>query len=372
MGSGFVNEETEVVVDTLELGAVESRSFSAFSGNYPFLSAGTFDDPLFGRLMAVGYLKPVLPNISEDVTFRANAEMSMDIRIDQSRVYGDSLANVRYDLVDVGELWRGGSMKIDDRVALGEATIGSFTIGTHTQVSVDLSREWVDSYRNFYENRESNRDSLYRVDFHGLALMARESGKILPINTDESQFVVHNPGGDTLNIGLSTWGYTLERDNVPEFLGQSSLHGTLEQVLKVELDTLNDAGNAQNISRVELVIYEDSLLMESSLDDLSGSATRPDMPRLRLQRVEQGTTPESIDPGSAVAMGHYDPRDQAFHFDLTDFVRGGGLQADGGYEYYVTGPAHGGVIRSSLLFNDKAPYDKRPKLILTSIQTVSN
>lgn len=373
VGSGFVNEETEIVVDTLEVTDFREHTFTAYSGNYPFTSAGEFDDPLFGTLRAISYLKPTLPATSDDATFLSDAEMKLDLHVNQEEIYGDSLVGAQFDVVEVGELWRGGAFRLDDQVALGQATLGSFTMGTEENILVDLQGDWVGRYREHYLNLDDDRDSLYRYNFYGLAIVPRNSGKIIPIDTEESQFFVYNADVDTLNFGLSTWGYSLERGSVPAGSAeQSALHSTIEQVVSFELNSLQDAVGSLNLSRVELVVYEDSLLMESSLDGVSASATRPEMPRLRLQRVEEGTTPESIDPGSSIATGRYDPDDQAYHFNLTDFVRSGGLEASEGFEYYLTGPQHIGIIRSSLLFNENAPPEKRPKLIVTSIQTAQN
>lgn len=374
VGSGFVGEETRIVTDTLQVEGLQEHSFTSYSGNLPYFSAGAFEDPLFGDVRTVSYLKPDLPINSAAETFLDNADMRLELFLDQRQVYGDSARAAEFDLVEVGEVWRGGSVRLGESLPLDQANLlGSFTVGDDGTAEVEIAHEWVSRYRDFFMSLESNRDSLYRFTFPGLALVPRNSDKMIAVNPENSMFVIDNPGLDTVEVGVSTWAYSLERtvnDPVPE--GRSPLHGTLESVLSFDLPALQEAVGSINVSRVELVIYEDSVGMENALDRASSTAGRPDLPSLRLHRVERGTAPESLDPGTPLAAGVYDPDDAAFHFDLTTFVRTGGLEASEGFDFYITGPPHDGVVRSSLIYNNEAPPSKRPKLIVTSVQTVGN
>lgn len=374
VGSGFVGEETRVVTDTLQVDGLQEHSFTSYSGNHPYFSAGGFSDPLFGDVRTVGYLKPNLPTNSQAETFLNNADMRLELSLDRQQVYGDSVQAAEFDLVEVGEVWRGGSMRLGEPLPLDQGNVlGSFTVGDDGTAEVEIADEWVSRYRNFFLGLESNRDSLYRFTFPGLAVVPRNSEKMIAVNPENSMFVVDNPGLDTVQVGVSTWAYSLERtvnNPVPE--GRSPLHGTLESVLSFDLPALQEAVGSINVSRVELVIYEDSLGMENALDQTSPTAARPDLPSLRLHRVERGTPPESLDPGTPLAAGVYNSDDEAFHFDLTAFVRAGGLEASEGFDFYITGPPHDGVVRSSLIYNNEAPPSKKPKLIVTSVQTVGN
>lgn len=374
VGSGFLDADTRVITDTLQFSDLQEQSFDSWSGDHDFFSVGEFNDPLFGNLRSVGYLKPTLPGNSAENDFLSDAEMKLQLHIDQQEVYGDSNAAVQYDVMEVGELWRGVAMTLEDRLALDQSyTVGSFTAGKDETVTVDLSGSFVDRYREFYLSLEENRDSLYRYSFFGLALVPRDSGKMIPIDVEDTQFLVYNPGLDTLNFGLSSWAYSLERTNRPDLpAGRTPVHSTLENVFSFDLQALQEAVGSVNLSRVELVIYEDSVRMDNTLDQVSASSGRPDVKFLRLHRVEKGTTPEALDPGSALARGAFNPKDAAFHFNITDFVRTGGLEASTGFDFYITGPAHNGIIRSSLIFNNEAPAERRPKLIVTSIQTTEN
>ena len=377
VGSDLGESKADVVVDTLSdnyITGITTRSFNYYSGNFQFFSAGEYEDPLFGNLRATGLIKPSLPTTAGD-SLTQDSEMSMRLIFDGSRVYGDSLAEQTYDLYEVNELWRGRAFKLYDDIQLDElqGPISSFTVGVEDSIDVPLPQEWVDTYRAYADT--ANADSLYEREVFGLALVPTgDSNKIVAPNMSSTRFSIINPTEeDTFDVNSNRWAYMLERggSSFPE--GSVALHSTNEQILSFGLDLGSTDIRATDISKAELVLYQNNELMDQSMQSESPTSDRPAVQLAQLYLVNPDQLPDNITPGSPVANGFYSEDDEAFHFSITSQIQSillnDGLSEDS--EFVVTlGP--NGIVRSSVIYTNDAPADKRPKLIITSLKNNSN
>lgn len=359
--------DADIRIDSLTIEGLSTQEVNNYSGQFSFISAGQFQDPLFGNLTARGLIKPTLTR-SENDTITSDSKMLMRVILDGSQAYGDSLADQSFDIYEVNELWRGNAIKLKDSVELADEPLTSFTVGDEDSIDVELPSEWVDEYRQYRDT--TNADSLYRREFFGLALVPSNSNKIIAPNMSDTRFVIQNPEADTFDVSTGQWAYMLDRDNSGN-LPQNSMawHSTHEQVLNIDIDISEVEIAGSDIAKAELVLYQNNELMEGSLP---ASEDRPEETRAQLYLINPNQLLENITPGNPIANGLYSSDDEAFHFNFTSQLQNAllnGLPEE--REYFVT-LVNNGIIKSSVIYNLQAPEEKKPKLIITSLTNNSN
>lgn len=374
VGNSLTGSETELVVDTLSIGSVEIDSLNPYAGQRAYFSLGQYDDPLFGFMSASAYLRPSLPPTSSSDTLEENAGMKLRLIFDTGQVYGDSLQQGNFDIYEIDQRWRGKAWQLKDQISYDNSyTVGSFTLGEEDSLDVLLNEEWVDKYRSHVENESADRDSTYRENFHGLALIPRDDSKILPLEAGNTRFVVENPEADTFGVPMRHWAFSLERqanNTYPE--GTEPLYSTFERIMNFDLDIPDQDYSVSNISKAEIVFYVDNAEMEQSLEAESTTTGRPLVNNLQLHLVDPSEIPANIDPGNPAAVGFYDDDNKAYRFNVTSFVKAAiQNQLNPNERLYVT-IANNGTVKSTLFhLNNEAQPDKNPHLIITSVKNTS-
>lgn len=372
VGGSFTDPGTEVRDTVFSVSDVRTDSFSTFSGNLAFFSAGRFNDPLFGNVSAMSLIKPALPRASASDSLVRNTEMNLRLVVNSSGIYGDTLSTAEFDLIEIDGIWRGRAWQLNDEIELSQNQIGSFEIDSETDtLEVPLAADWVSRYRAYYNAISANRDSLYRYDFQGLAIVPRNESKIIPFSPAGTQFVIINPGEDTSNVSTSQWAFSLDRTNKsPAPTGSSKVISTFEKVLKFDLNLTKEDLGTVNISKVELVFYQNAEALDNSIRQASPSAKRPSITTARLFLSEPQNVPEALTSGTAISSATYDEADGSFRFDITRFTNSVLLNGIGENNvFYVTLQSNNGIIESSLLYNNEALDDKKPKVIVTFVDT---
>lgn len=387
VGGDLTEPGSEVVRDTLIINDVSAIDGHSYSGELNYFSAGSFEDQLFGTMNAIGYLKPNLPEASD--TLRDDGEVYLRVLYDLGQTYGDTVATQAFDLYKINQFWRDRALKVNDELDLEDQRMGEFSIGDEDSVMINLSDvapEWVEDYRAFSRDSKEDTtgqvDSTYNYQEHGLAFLAQNGEKIMPISRESTQIVAINPESeeaeaDTFSVGLNRWGYYLDRANdgsVPE--GALPLHSTYESVINFkELGIEQLDLQPPGLSRAELVFYEDVSALEQSLSGESGTTQRAKDQTAYLHMAEPGEVPENIDPGApdnspTKVQGSYSPDDGTYRFDVTSMVEN--MLANGvpeGQEFFITLP-NDGAVKSTLLMSDsdQVPNSLKPKIIITSLK----
>ncbi|MGK7369806.1 MAG: hypothetical protein ACNS64_06295 [Candidatus Halalkalibacterium sp. M3_1C_030] len=371
VGGSFTDPGTQVQDTVFAVTDVQTDSFTTYSGRLSFFSAGQFNDPLFGNLSARSYIKPSLPGLTTD-TLSSNVQMNMRLLIEDGSVYGDTLSTAEYDLVEIDEIWRGRAVDLYDDLQLSQNVVGSFSIdGSTDSLEVPLGSDWVDRYRAYYNAISANRDSLYLYDFHGLAMVPQNGSKVVPFDPSRIRFMTVDTGSDTTLITPSQWAYTLNRSNAADApTGSSKAISTFEKVLKFDLDLSKEDLGTVNISKVELVFYQNNDALQSSIGQASGSAKRPVANSAGLYFSRPENVPIALSTSNPVARANFNAADGSYRFDITGFTNGVLLEGTGDESiFYITLQSNNGIISSSLLYNDQGPEEKRPKIIVTYINT---
>ncbi|MEL7833350.1 hypothetical protein [Fodinibius sp. Rm-B-1B1-1] len=385
VGGDITDPTADVVRDTLMVDNLRSIDATSYSGELNFFSAGSYDDPLLGALNATGYIKPFLP--SENDTMRADGEMLMRLMFDAEQVYGDSLSSQQFDLYEIGQFWRHRALKVNDELDLESQKVGEFTVGGADSMVINLSDiapDWVDKYRAYAqeskEDTTGQADSTYIYEAHGLALVPQNNGKIIPIHSDSTNFIIQHPEADTFSVGLSRWGYHLSRGQDSSPQGTLPLHSTYESVLNFDNFGLSEIDiEPAGLSRAVLVLHEDTEALEQSLNGEPPAAKRAKEQTAFLQLANPDGLPENIDPGAPLntpsrLQGTYLPEDGTYRFDITALVENiirNGFPED--REFFVTLP-NDGAIKSTLIMGsgDQVSDSLKPKIIITSLKNINN
>jgi len=382
VGSGITKPKAEISNDTLYIQNMSAEQTPSYSGQLQYLSAGQFDDPLFGSLKATGFVKPALPSSGDTLT--NDLKMLMRVRLDKSQEYGDTLASQSFSIYEISEIWRDKAIKVNDQLSYDEnAKVGSFTVEQEDSIDVEISSDWVQKYTQYADTTSS--DSLYQLDLHGLAIVPDNSGKIIPIDRNNTDFIIQNAEADTFAVNMLQGAYTLQRGSSSSIPANSTpLHSTYESILtfsELGLDGLNL--QASGISKAELILYENTAALGQGL---AANVSRANESRTYLQLADPKKIPDNIDPGIPLNTpgagvnpllknpGIYSAVDGTYRIDITtlvtSIVRSNPPQ---GIEYFITLP-NDGVIKSSLIYTDseQAPASMRPKIIITSLKDTGN
>lgn len=365
VGNSLAGSETELSVDTLQIGAIDTESLNAYSGQRNFFSLGQFDDPLFGNVKTTAYLRPNLPAATSSDTMEENAGMKLRLLFDTGQAYGDTLQPGTFEIYEIAQRWRGKALRLKDPLSLDDSyQVGSFTLENEDSLDVSLNQEWISKYRTHFVNSSENRDSTYKENFFGLAIIPQDNSKILPLRPGSTRFVIENPEADTFDVSSDQWAYNLEREEgitYPEDSGP--LFSTYEQILNFDIGFQQMDLSVSNISKVELVFYENVSALEAA------ETVRPTINNMRLHLVSPSQVPANIDPGNPLAIGSYDEDNRAYRFNITSFAKSALLSPLDPDERFYLVISNNGVVKSTLLYLDgQVQSAKAPQLIITSVQ----
>ncbi len=162
VGLGLVEEGSQPVVREVTPTLFEATPLNDVTGAVPRVLAGKVNDPLVGTIAATGY-----------VDFRGGFDTtvtspltSVTLRLVRDYVYGDTLAPVTLNLLDITEGWESLGRKADTTLSVG-GLITAFTFApTDSLVTVPLPEAWIND--NLATLRSADFDTL----FHGFALEA--------------------------------------------------------------------------------------------------------------------------------------------------------------------------------------------------------
>ncbi len=366
VGSGFVDEPT-IKIDTLYLDDITAESFEAFSGNLSAFNIGLYSDQVFGDIKATGLVKPNLYTNASDIDGN-NFTLNLEVQLDSTIVYGDTTSQASFTLYEINTLWRGNSQFVNSPVTYDESrSIGSFVVGNEKRFSVELSDYWRDKYAGYINNDDSNVDSLYRYEFFGLAIVPDNSAnKISIVDVANSNFILVDAEDDTVSLGMSSQGYFIERTN--SNTGDPSVspvHSTLEQMMKINLpmEELERDYKAANLLSVDLVLYEADQILSNSLP---ANHIRPSVNELTVNlRAES----EEVFDYQINGPDFFAPKNSEnpyFQANITPYINNLFFGGESTSEILIGLQSGSGVLRSTLIHNQSASQELRPKLIITS------
>lgn len=385
VGGNLQGDETEIVTDSIQVGSLNVVGDQAYTGKLRFLALGHYDDQLFGELNSVGLIKPSIDTGNIDA-IGDDDTMSLRLVLD-SRVYGDSTAVADFEIYRVNEFWRGNEIRFGDQISFDTSQkVGEFSVAQSDTILVDLDESWVAEYKEFLEMSESNRDSLYRNNFHGLAIAAVSgSSKVIfpsmqPLSDEESsdtehvRFVVNNEDEEPRYQTVLEWGSMVQRTDESDGDGQSTssglkVHNTLDSFLEVDLDLTEEKLSSRNLANVELVLYQDQ---EKKLNSLPPGHVRPPISRARIHVIDEEPISDAIFNSSPTFVSQEQTSDNSIRFDITDYANIVLFSTLPEGKLYLSIESINGIFFSTIFHSNESMENFRPKIIVTSAKRTGN
>ncbi|MBD3617226.1 MAG: hypothetical protein HUJ22_11710 [Gracilimonas sp.] len=375
VGNSYIDEPT-TVIDTLFLDNIAVENFQGYSGNLQSISIGKYSDQMFGDIQTTGLVRPIRnPNIPDSLNIEGNNfSLKLEIQLDSVNTYGDTLSVSEFSIYEITSLWRGNSYRLDSELTYDEGTeIGSFTIGQEKNIIVDLSDSWKDKYATYLNSDEANIDSLYQYEFHGLAIVPTgNTNKISFPNTSNSRFLILNEGmTDTAAVRLRNWAYNSERTNVPQNAVKTSLHSTIEEMMKIDIpfSQIRDKHQTSNILKAELVLYEDSIGLAQTLPT---SHYRPDVNFINIDLATTSQKEFQYQLSEHAFFGFKSQDAPYYKANVTNYLNNLLFGQENNSEILIGLGSTSGILRSTSLYNQSASQQLRPKLIITTIVNEEN
>lgn len=355
VGGGLIPDRNRIESDTVALSIVSNVSPNTYTGDLTHLSFGSYADPRLGELEAVSLILPGLMGLNQTDTLTTDSTRVL-LNIRPAFFYGDTLRSTRYGIFAVNETWRPSTFRSNTRINIDSQPIVTFEVSNDSLLRVELPASWLEEYKNYvYYQGEGNRDSNYVRNYHGLALVGLDEGKLLSVRTDSTYLIFENPR-DTTGVNMRARAYWYDR--TPEVIQEEvvQISSNLEHLPKFEMELDLERLKTANITRAELIIHLD----EDFKNTLPEGHVRPATSILNAYNPEGLLNPEDVIvlPPSVIFLQRADRRYEA---DVTDMVRRMVLSAESKRSFYLSIQPRSGVLHNELVVNAGI---KAPKLVL--------
>lgn len=360
VGSTFLPTNPALTVDTVATLSLETEQLVSYAGNKGFVALGRYEDALFGTYEAVAMLTPSL--LSSPDTLLPDYRYGFVLR--PVETYGDSMSTTVFDVYEIQQRWRAQEWRMDDQPVLGAQPITRFEIGNTDSLFVEMPQEWVNRYLSYYAIDSGLRDSAYVANEFGLAFVPVSGNKISYLSAIDNAFIVERP--DTNNVSTTirqrASNYKLV-EPAQSSDGGVIINNDFTQVGKFSFYIDEDVVGAKIVSRAELVFYEDTQLLNSTLPV---GHTRYADGLIRVFDLEESEKEFYVtkDPITAAVI---DSTDGSYRFNITNLVNGSIAEGGRQFTYYMVMDADNGIIRPNLILNSSSGL-KSPRIIVTRVE----
>lgn len=394
IGGKFLEDDANLETGTISPDSVEEYTTNTFTGRLRYMAIGRYDDSLFGEFHSTGIIKPAIDttaigsSISEDQTFKLRLVFS-------STVYGDTLSTADFNIYRATEIWRGNELRFGETKSYDDSQlVGEFSVSGNETVEVELDQSWVEELNEFLSYDGDDRNNYYRDHFPGLVIVPAESNnkvlfaKFRPASNEEDddlnfvRFVLENDideeNGDEngenddedsrIFQNVLDWGSLQSRDEPMDQPEGIVVHNTLDRIGVMEPNITADRLGSKNLANVQLVLRQDQSLLEGSLPD---GHSRPEISLARIHIIDSGNIGDMIFSQSPTFISGLDTDDYSYRFDLTSYANTVLFSTPRVGKFYIAVESTNGLIYSALLFNEHAPEELRPKILITSVKSGS-
>jgi hypothetical protein len=399
VGGRFLDDDANLETNSIAPESIEGYSSNTYTGRLRLMAIGQYDDMLFGEFKSTGIIKPAIDTtgIGTSIT----EEQTLKLRLVFSPVvYGDTLSTADFDLYRATEIWRGNELRFNQTIPYDETQkVGEFSVTGRETVEVELDHGWVEEYNEFLSYEEDDRNNYYRDNFPGLVIVPAESNnkvlfaKLRPASDEEDddldfvRFVLEDGGEENGGDNGEENGEDEETEEDPrtfqriqdwgslqsraEPAGQPEgiiVHNTLDQFGVMEPGINADRLGSKNLANVQLVFYQDQSQLEGSLPE---GHSRPEVSLARIHVIDTGSIGDMIFSQSPNFISQLDPDDNSYRFDLSNYANSVLFSTPITGRFYIAVESINGLVFSTLLFNENAPEELRPRILITSVKTGS-
>lgn len=378
VGSTFVDEGAEVNSDTINVPEFETTPLKSFSGGTPFVSVGEYNDKLFGNVSVTGLFRPRLAGVTAD-TIMADASIYLSLSIQSNQAYGDTTAGTEFNIIEIAEPWRSNSWRRDSLPSLTDNIIATANVGMEDSVNIKLSDDFRSRYRDYYYYEpEDDRNDNYENNFYGFALVPTspnpDLSKIIAIDVDKTDLLIRNIAeSDTteFTIGIQKWAYSLVRgaDNIPINSDLTPIYSTYENVAYLNFDLSQEELTQNDISRLELAIYENQDTLAATLGP---NEQRPSHNKINILLREVDQVNQTLINSQPDFSTGRDSTDFSYRYNLTGLINQVLYQDYDVIDqrYFLTLESNNGILYSTVIHN-KSALEKFPKLLITTVKTTT-
>ncbi len=375
VGGELSPDDVQVHADTILISDLSVVSSPSFSGNLPFVTTGKVNDPVFGEITAMALLRPSILRDTQVDSIGENDVALLSLNINSR--YGSESATGQFQIVEISRPWRSSSWRYDSIPGLAKQpdfsrkVVGEFTLDERDSIAVPLSDDWAGKYRDiFMRPVSSERDSLYRADLPGLAIVPADgTEKMFSAQVSRANLIFQSANDSAdLTKSISSWAVSLKKEGPDEEMAGTSVpvYNTRGSMIELDIDFTEEFLGNINFSRVELVLYEDTLRMKSGVpaDFRRSGSNVMQIYFLEPDQINFAITAEPRYP----VINRYS-EDNSFRVNATSLANEQIRSPDSRRKLYAVMGVNDGRFQPSLISGSESLH-RQPKLLITSTSKV--
>lgn len=379
VGSEIITDDGSTNTITVDVDNITLLDTPTFSGRLPHTSIGFLNDPVYGTVQSTAVIKPVISRAQVD-TLVEDDSMLLKL-IFNPEVYGDENSESKFDIFTADEIWRGTQIRYGDEISVNNQNkVGEFVIDADQDtVLVELSDEWKEDFAVYFNSDSADRDSTYRQNFTGLAIVPSRSNqniRFLKHSADEDEdeitsFLVRSTSVDEDDeeviedeiLDARDWASFFSRSNEPEAGNSFVVHNT-NNVLRIKPDLPAESFSGKNIVNAQLFLYKNN-----APDNSAPNITRPPLTQVRAHIFDEQPADlmAEIFTTNANFFSNNEEEEELFDINITQFVLDEVYGSQENRELYITIQAVNGILYSTHFF-DSSDDTLNPKIVITTVE----
>ncbi|MEX2464118.1 MAG: hypothetical protein WD513_07455 [Balneolaceae bacterium] len=393
VGSGIDSNTDDVVVDSYDIAEAVVLNENTFSGRLTNTMAGYVVDPIYGTIRSSALLKPVISQAERD-SILEDDKMFLKI-VFRDEIIGNPSAQSHYDIYEAANVWRGTQLRYNQETPINFSNkVGEFQVTDEDSINVELSSDWTQNFANYFNNQLANRDSLYRNNFPGIAIVPSENNQNMRFiktgreadQTDMviSSFFIQSPIDDVDEeedddegedeeteeddgitiLALRDWGSLFLRTDISQQNSDFVLHNT-ESVLEITPNVPFDQFTSTNIVNAQLILTKNKEFEQSDPDF---ERISPDLIQVHVFNELPNDLMAEIYIKDPNFFSVIEDDEDSFKIDITQFIMNQVYGEETGEKLYVTTQLIDGLLYSTQFYGLDAPDDLKPRIVITTIR----
>ena len=394
VGDDIISEDDTIETATVVIDGLNVLHENGFAGRLSNTAFGYLQDPVYGTIKSSALIKPVISRAQVD-TIHDNTTIFLRL-IFNPAIYGNESTVSEFEIFEAGEIWRGNQLRYNREVNIDFGNkVAEFQIAGQDTVIIELSKQWTQKFAGFFNNEAADRDSLYRNNFPGLAIVPSENNQKIRfikhsqqqegdlitsflVDTTSAELIDADENGDGNNendvdpelvqLDARDWGASFIRTDEPEYDTGIVLHNG-ERALLLDVDLPRETLKTKNIVNAQLVLSKDF-----GPESLFPGIVRP---RSNLARVHVfNQTPADL-MGEIFTFGQTNPNvytavlgddEETFKMDITQHILNEVYGSIENRKPYLTIQSVNGILYSTRFFDTNASDNLKPRIVITTLK----
>jgi len=380
VGSEIITDDGSTNTVTVDVNNITLLDTPTFSGRLPHSSIGFIEDAAYGTVQSSAVIKPVISRAQVD-TLTEDDSMLLKL-IFNPVVYGNENTVSEFEIFETDEIWRGTQVRYGDEITFDrQKKVGEFLVtADEDTVTVELSNEWKENFAEFFNSNSADRDSTYRQNFAGLAIVPTQNNeaiRFLKHSADEEEdeitsFLVRSTSidedGEEVTedeiLDARDWASVFSRTNEPESENSFLVHNT-NNVLRIKMELPEDELSGKNIVNAQLFLYKNN-----SPDNSTPNIARPPLTQVRAHIFDEEPADlmaEIFTTNADFFTNNEEEEEEIFDINITQFVLDEVYGNRENRELYITIQSVNGLLYSTHLF-DTSDTTLNPKIVITTVE----